>query len=28
MNKGAISEYDGDGLIAGVLAVITTLEKN
>ena len=27
INKGAISEYDGDGLIAGVQAVITTLEN-
>jgi len=28
MNKGAISQYDGDGLITGVQAVITTLENN
>jgi len=28
MNKGAISEYDGNGLIAGVQTVITTLENN
>ncbi len=28
MNKGAISPYDGDGLIFGVQAVITTLENN
>jgi len=28
INKGALSEYDGDGLIAGVQAVITTLENN
>jgi len=28
INKGAISPYDGDGLIFGVQAVITTLENN
>jgi len=28
MNKGAISEYDGDGLITGVQAIITSLENN
>jgi len=28
INKGAISPYDGDGLITGVQAVITTLENN
>ena len=28
INKGAISEYDGDGLIAGVQTVITSLENN
>ena len=27
MNKGALSEYDGDGLISGVQAVIDTLEN-
>jgi hypothetical protein len=28
INNGSISQYDGDGLIAGVQVIITTLENN